>query len=221
MTAQKGNLAIILAFGVLLIVLGGSVFYNLQLSQKNSELERKQLNSTVTPSLQTQPTDTINSGSDTIMKFTPPESGAKTYTSTKGFSVDLPAELPVVNENILPITDLYPKPPTNVDIQGASMSMNITVADAPSKLSINNALGEGPKLNYEYKLINNKNNNFRIIKVAGIDAIRADGVKGPYDMSATDVIFFKDGLIYEISFYPVTEVNTKLFEGVLNSFKFN
>lgn len=221
MTTQKGNLAIFLAFGVLFVLLCGSVYYNFQLSQKNAELEQKQASPAVTQYIQTQPADSINNNSDTVMKFTPTSSGSKTYASTKGFSVDLPAELPVVNETILPITDLYPNPPVNVDIQGASMSMNITTANSPSKLSINNALGEGPMLKYKYDLINNNNNNFKMIKIAGIDAIRADGVEGPSGMPATDVIFFKDGIIYEISFYPVTADNTRIFEAVLNSFRFN
>ena len=209
---QTGSLLIGLTFAVLIMLLGGSVYYNFELSKKNSELEKSQSKDTLTVN-----TDMVSYPSENI---NPNSQSLKNYSDPKGFSFDYPEEIFLTGESLLPISPLYPKPPASIGLEGASMSMSITTAVAPAKLTIRNSLGEGPKLSYDGRVINNNNDNFKLFTIDGVDAIRADGVPGPNGSTATDVIFFKDGLIYEIAYYPVNSNNLKVFEQVLLTFKF-
>jgi hypothetical protein len=217
---KKVKLIPTLVYGVVILIVLSFQFYILSItlsanpSQKfqNAQKMNEGINDSISP---------IPSQTETVPHTIVIPTGTQSYTNTKlGFSLKVPQEIPVIQENVLPISPIYPNPVPNIDIQGPSMVMGIAVASAPANMTIHNALGEGPRLQYDYSLLNNKNNNFTLFKIDGVDAIRADAVSAGQQGTTTDVIFFKNGKIYQMTFSPVTTANTKVFDQVLSSFKF-
>lgn len=210
---SRSKMPLIIMGLVVLLLLAGGGYYFMNMQQPKPVMQKKVM---VKPSPTLMP-------KDELVASPAAAPGWKTYTNTiYGFSLEYPSdELPLATENLLPISTLYPKPVANTNIQGPNMIMDIAVATSPAHLTIKNALGEGPGLNYDYSLINNNNKNFTKFTIDEVDAIRSDGINVPEKSpTITDVIFFKDNSIYEISFYPVNAHNTEVFNKILSTFKF-
>lgn len=196
----------VLVVVIVLIILGSSVIGMQVLTSQKRRITTRigilQTTQTPTPRPPT-PTDSLDITKDW-----------KTYAN-KSFSLKYPSRFTVTEQKPV-LSSLYPTIYSSVVFTDETSTITIQVAKNTQKLTLTNALGNGPILRYTNTFIANKST--RIIPLDDTDAILIEKISAGQLGASMNVIGIKDEKVYELTVTPL-EVDATIGKLMLSTFK--
>lgn len=145
-----------------------------------------------------------------------PTANWKTYTSLKGqYSIKYPTDYKEFNnQNDTGFSIVH----SDTQFVMENYTLSIRVVTNSKGLTLENALGNGPLIEYGPEFL--EPNKTKKIKIDRNNAVRADNLNVGQAGNLTDIIFIKDGLLYHITAGGLESEKLTQFNQILSTFKF-